>query len=178
MKIVTLTENAAKQGTERWSVSLSPEVRGQFQSDVLRRASWAQLCDDFDRQLLGRFNDSSKRCLFATQFCMQPFRFAPHLLAQNSSAASSTAQPLQDTAADTATTWPDEVTTLQQLAETYDIEYKIPARQPGVTIYITKAVNRSGNQTDIVEGQMYKVFLATWSSRVADHVLSTLKDRI
>ena len=50
---------------------------------------------------------------------MQPFRFAPHLLAQNSSAASSTAQPLQDTAADTATTWPDEVTTLQQLAETY-----------------------------------------------------------
>ena len=54
MKIVTLTENAAKQGTERWSVSLSPEVRGQFQSDVLRRASWAQLCDDFDRQLLGQ----------------------------------------------------------------------------------------------------------------------------
>lgn len=55
--------------------------------------------------------------------------------------------------------WPDEPQTLDQLSAKYDIEYKIPARVPGASLFITKAADRDGKTEHCVENQDLKMFL-------------------
>jgi len=58
-------------------------------------------------------------------------------------------------------TWPNEPVTIDSLLNTYNIETKAAARWPGATMYLVQSQSRSGKTTDIVEGQAFKLFLAT-----------------
>ena len=46
--------------------------------------------------------------------------------------------------------WTSEPMTLDQLLELYYVENKLPGREPGTALLITSAINRKGEQSEMV----------------------------
>ena len=53
-----------------------------------------------------------------------------------------------------------EPTTHEALLDKYIVENKVPARNPNTTMLLCMAKSRAGENTEVVEGQRYKLFLA------------------
>ena len=49
--------------------------------------------------------------------------------------------------------WTGEPTTVEGLLDRYHIENKIPGRIPATTLYLTLAMGRDGNATEVIENQ-------------------------
>ena len=158
MKMVTLTEDIAKQGVKRWRVSLKTEIRNLHSQSVTRRGEWHRLLEDFDKQQL-----SSCVCII---YCavhivrdsvslLELARFSQHMTEGGNS--NEAIVPIE--AAETTSAWPGKPGALDDLLARYDVEVKLPARQAGAMLYITKATDRHGERTNVIETQAYKLFL-------------------
>lgn len=54
--------------------------------------------------------------------------------------------------------WTNEPATLEELLDQYVVETKICAASPGGMLYLVRAVNRSGEHVNLLEGQKYKLY--------------------
>ena len=99
-------------------------------------------------------------------------RFGRHL---QSVAPESVAAPQAAAILNLAVERPGEPDKLDRLVEHYEVEFKLPARQPGGMFYICKATGRDCERNAAVEGQMFKLFLAPCLSNicVSDRVYMT-----
>ena len=57
--------------------------------------------------------------------------------------------------------WTNEPETLDELLDKYIVEAKFPGRVPGSTMFLVQSKARDGSSHQIVQGQKYKLFVAT-----------------
>ena len=87
-------------------------------------------------------------------------RFSRHLQANQAPNTAST-QQAQVVAGDGPLTWEGEPTCLDELTSRYHIEHKISARAAGASLFVCKSAEQDGQQRDVCDGQMYKLFIAS-----------------
>ncbi|CAK9016498.1 unnamed protein product, partial [Durusdinium trenchii] len=133
-----------KRGWERYKVSLPASIRARHVEDVVHGADWKQLLEQFD----SRFNDSS---LF-------------HLSAKSLEVAP--AEPVEQ---EVLEPW-DEPLTMEDLLDKYILESKMSGRVANTTLVLTRAKQRDGTVSQIVDGQQFKLFLETWLTVGLDRI--------
>ena len=72
--------------------------------------------------------------------------------------------------------WTCEPATLQELNDSYVVETKMPARDPGATLYLTSARKRDGTMSECQPNQKFKLFLAP-SLQLRTVLISLLRTR-
>ena len=58
--------------------------------------------------------------------------------------------------------WPTEPKTIEDLLATHNVELKASGRWPGTTLFLVESKARNGKTENVVNGQNYKLFLASW----------------
>lgn len=58
--------------------------------------------------------------------------------------------------------WPTEPKTIEDLLATHNVELKASGRWPGTTLFLVESKARNGKTENVVDGQNYKLFLASW----------------
>lgn len=60
--------------------------------------------------------------------------------------------------------WTGEPTNQEELMDRYIIEAKCSGRTPGTTLFLVQSKFRDGSESQVLEGQRFKLFLVSWLS--------------
>lgn len=173
-----------KRGWERYKVSLPASIRARHVEDVVHGADWKQLLEQFD----SRFNDSSLHAFLVSESFLgwllsgwstatQPSQCPNHPnlptlhlhLRFHLSAKSLEVAPAEPVEQEVLEPW-DEPLTMEDLLDKYILESKMSGRVANTTLVLTRAKQRDGTVSQIVDGQQFKLFLETWLTVGLDRI--------
>ena len=162
-------------GKEKYKISLPTAVRGQFENSVVHREDWHTMLKQFDELLPVRMqvlwgNHSIVQIIMIWfKILVPPLVYVA--LRFGGTAAAMTTAVVPATPPETSVPMPDEwlrePASVDDLAAEYEIEFKIPGKQAGSSIFLVKAVNRDGNAIGVGQSQKFKAFVVRALSHAA-----------